>query len=96
MIVMREKDRHWADEREAPGSVGDGTVVVHATNTLHAKAIVHCIAIHSTLYHTLWHNDAYQGLLESHVIRSKYINERMYELCNAIFVGVFCLKYNFE
>ena len=53
MIVMREKDRHWADEREAPGSVGDGTVVVHATNTLHAKAIVHCIAIHRTLYRTL-------------------------------------------
>ena len=67
MIVMRERDcndcherersRHWADEREAPGSVRDGTVVVHATNTLHAKAIVHCIAIHCTLYRTLWHHD---------------------------------------
>ena len=57
MIVMREKDRHWADEREAPGSVCDGTVVVHATNTLHAKAIVHCIEIHSTLYRTLLDHD---------------------------------------
>ena len=46
----KERSGHWADEREAPGSVCDGTVVVHATNTLHAKAIVHCIAIHCTRY----------------------------------------------